>query len=129
MYALMISFKNTNFIFDVLAGSRPPVVDKFADNRPAHGLPEQDQWEGLTLPMLKHELQKRGLPVKGTKRVLVARIREAPAEEQNKASGIKPGIAGIEEVATKEVSCSGRSAPAHLFCRQLNTYNIEGVQN
>ena len=76
-----------------------------ADTRPAPGLPEQDQWEGLTIPMLKHELQKRGLPVKGTKRTLVGRIREAAAVEQQNGTGVKPGILGIDAIATKEVSC------------------------
>lgn len=71
-----------------------------AADLPVPGLPEQDQWEGLTIPMLKHELQKRGLPVKGTKKTLVARIREAPTLKP--ANEVKPGIAGIEGVATRE---------------------------
>ena len=87
----------------------------FAGARPAPGLPEQDQWEGLTIPMLKHELQKRGLPVKGTKRVLVAKIREALAAEQNDKAGVKPGITGIHQVATKEVSYLPSSGSSLFF--------------
>lgn len=65
---------------------------------PQPGLPEQDQWDGLTVAMLKHELQKRSLPTKGIKHKLVARLRESVA------ANIKPGTAGIGGIATKEVS-------------------------
>lgn len=57
--------------------------------------------------MLKHELQKRDLPTKGIKRTLVARLREAAEAEKPKSADIKPGTAGIDAVATREVESLG----------------------
>lgn len=75
-----------------------------AVERPRPGLPEQDQWEGLTIPMLKHELEKRGLPTKGIKRTLVARLREAPPTAKVAPGlGVQPGIAAIGSIASREV--------------------------
>lgn len=71
------------------------------------GLPDQDEWEGLTVPMLKMALLKRDLPSKGTKRTLVARLREASMKDQPSSGQptlmAQPGTANIKQIASKEV--------------------------
>lgn len=65
--------------------------------------------------MLKMELERRGLPTRGKKPDLVARLRTATAEvkpeskvkaeveEKKVAAGVKPGLKGLGPMATAKV--------------------------
>ena len=75
------------------------------------GIPEKDHWDGLSIPMLKMELEKMGLSTRGKKGVLVDRLRTAGASQQPSSAanaapggpGVKPGTNGLGKVATAKV--------------------------
>ena len=69
------------------------------------GLPEKSHWDGLTVPMLRMELERRGLSSKGSKSKLVDRLNSCG--EDSHASSlkyVKPGTQGISHVATARVT-------------------------
>ena len=70
------------------------------------GLPEKTHWDGLTIAMLKMELERRGLSTGGSKKVLVDRLNALPESQRDSFEDLKPGIQGITEteIATARVS-------------------------
>lgn len=58
------------------------------------------------MPGLKAALLERGLATRGTKELLVLRLEAAVEVEEGATSrpDVRPGIAGIDDVATAEVS-------------------------
>ncbi len=69
------------------------------------------EWSTLKVPGLKDALSERGLPTKGTKQQLLLRLQAALKQEDTPSSKpeVKPGIAGIKDVATAEASCTTES--------------------
>ena len=74
-------------------------------------------WGSLKVSDLKAALLERGLPTKGTKQQLVLRLEAAvtPDEPPTSEPTVRPGIAGIQDVATAEVRCR-RMCTKNLLC-------------
>ena len=68
------------------------------------GLPEKSHWDGLTVPMLRMELERRGLSSKGSKSKLVDRLNTCgDVSHASSLKDVKPGIQSISHVATARV--------------------------
>ena len=69
------------------------------------GLPEKTHWDGLTVPMLRMELERRGLSIKGSKTKLIDTLNSCEEEARpDSFPDLKPGTEAITNVASARVS-------------------------
>lgn len=74
----------------------------------------EQTWSGLTVADLKAELVSRGLPVKGTKKILIARLVEDDGEEAEEEEQLEVQEQAPEPQGENYHSKTVRKPPASL---------------
>ena len=109
---------HANLRVRLCSGTMENVLEAAADA--AAALPTKTDpvmWGSLKVSDLKAALLERGLPTKGPKQQLVLRLEAAvtPDEPPTSRPTVRPGVAGIQDVATAEVRCR-RMCTNGLLC-------------